>query len=40
MLACALLLAVLAHWKIKIGKRVGTAMVGIYVLYIVSAFIV
>lgn len=40
MLACAVLLAVLAHWKIKIGKRVGTAMVGIYVLYIVSAFIV
>lgn len=40
MLACAVLLAVLAHWKIKIGKRVGSAMVGIYVLYIVSAFIV
>ena len=39
MLACALLLAVLAHWKVKIGKRVGTAMIGAYTLYIVSAFL-
>ena len=40
MLACAVLLAVLAHWKIKIGKRVGTAMVAGYLAYAVLAFIV
>lgn len=38
MLACALLLSVLAHWKIKIGKRVGVAMSMFYIIYVGSAF--
>lgn len=38
MLACAIVLAVLAHWKLKIGKRVGVAMLTAYALYIGSAF--
>ncbi len=38
MLACALIVAVLAHWKVKIGKRVGIAMLGVYTIYLVSAF--
>ncbi|WP_075996019.1 calcium/sodium antiporter [Salaquimonas pukyongi] len=39
MLACALLLAGLAHWKIKIGKRVGTVMITAYTLYVAAAFV-
>ena len=38
MLACAVLIAVLAHWKVKIGKRVGVAMVLAYAIYLTSAF--
>ncbi len=38
MLACALVVAVLAHWKVKIGKRVGVAMLTAYILYLASAF--
>lgn len=40
MLACALLVAGLAYWCIKIGKRVGSAMVAAYVAFIVTAFMV
>lgn len=38
MLACAVLLAILAHWKLKIGKRVGVALSALYAIYVVSAF--
>ncbi len=38
MLACAIVLAVLAHWKFKIGKRVGVAMIAAYAIYIAFAF--
>ncbi len=38
MLACALLIAILAHWKVKIGKRVGVAMTVFYSLYVITAF--
>lgn len=38
MLACALIIAILAHWKVKIGKRVGVAMLTAYTIYLVSAF--
>lgn len=38
MLLCALAVAILAHWKIKIGKRVGFSMIGIYAIYVVAAF--
>ncbi|MGB7285393.1 MAG: calcium/sodium antiporter [Salaquimonas sp.] len=39
MLACAILIAILAHWRFKIGKRVGVAMMLGYSIYIGSAFI-
>ena len=39
MLACALVLAALAFWNIKIGKRVGFAMVGAYGMYAALAFL-
>lgn len=39
MLGCALILGSLAHWKIKIGKRVGVAMVAAYAIYAFIAFI-
>lgn len=38
MLVCALIIAVLAHWKVKIGKRVGVAMLLAYTIYLASAF--
>jgi len=40
MLACALVVAILAHWKIKIGKRVGVAMIAFYTTYVVATFLV
>ncbi len=39
MLACALLVGFLAHWKIKIGKRVGVAMTTAYAIYAAVAFV-
>lgn len=38
MLACAVIVAILAHWKFKIGKRVGVAMLIAYTTYIGVAF--
>lgn len=38
MLACALLIAALAHWKVKLGKRVGFAMTALYAIYITIQF--
>lgn len=38
MLACAFIIAALAHWKVKIGKRVGVAMLVAYAIYLASAF--
>ncbi len=38
MLACAVVLAILAHWKFKIGKRVGVAMIATYAIYVWTAF--
>lgn len=38
MLACALLIAALAHWKIKLGKRVGFALTTLYAIYITMQF--
>lgn len=34
MLACALLIAALAHWKIRLGKFVGIVMTTLYAIYI------
>lgn len=39
MLLCSIGIAILAHWKFKIGKRVGVAMVIAYSMYIGYAFI-
>ena len=38
MLACALIVAGLAHWKVKIGKRVGVTMTLLYLVYVALAF--
>ena len=38
MLGCAIIVAILAHWKMKIGKRVGVAMLSAYAIYIGVAF--
>lgn len=38
MLACALLIAALAHWKVKLGKLVGFALTGLYAIYITIQF--
>ncbi|MBL1404571.1 MAG: calcium/sodium antiporter [Rhizobiales bacterium] len=38
MLACALLLAGLAHWKVKLGKLVGFVLTGLYAIYITIQF--
>lgn len=38
MLACAVLIAALAHWQVKIGKRVGSVMTALYVIYIAVVF--
>jgi cation:H+ antiporter len=39
MLLCALAVAILAHWKIKVGKRVGFAMIGSYTVYVIATFL-
>lgn len=38
MLACALLLVVLAHHNVSIGRRLGLAMTGAYIIYITATF--
>lgn len=38
MLACALLIAALAHWKVKLGKLVGFVLTGLYAIYITIQF--
>lgn len=38
MLACALLIAGLAHWKVKLGKFVGIVMTTLYAIYIAIQF--
>lgn len=39
MFACSVAIAILAHWKFKIGKRVGSAMMASYATYIGYAFL-
>jgi cation:H+ antiporter len=40
MLAAALLIAAFAHWRIDIGRAIGTAMASAYVLYAVLSYVV